>query len=294
MRPSLFCLTALLLIQTRDCLAKEASAAPVATVDWAQLKEAGNLMGGEVVPSQDGAPARLKIVNTAAGATSIPLCEIKSPTITTASYAVRGKISYDNVVGTGYLEMWNHFPGGGQYFTRTLDTGGPMSHIKGTSPEREFILPFHTLGQAPAPTKLVINLILNGPGTIEIGPLELIPIDSMTATNGADWWSGSTGGLVGGLGGAFMGLMGAVIGILTGLGKGKKLVLGLSGFIAVAGTLELAFGIVAVSTGQPYSIYYPLLFMGSMMIITGTTCLCLAPSRFRSHELRRMQALDLS
>jgi hypothetical protein len=190
--------------------------------------------------------------------------------------------------------MWNHFSDGGQYFTRTLDPVGSMAHIMGTSAEREFILPFHTLGKARAPTKLVINLILNGPGTIEIGPLELIPIDSMMATNGADWWSGSTGGLVGGLGGAFMGLMGAVIGILTGLGRGKKLVLGLSGFIAVAGTLELAFGIVAISTGQPYSVYYPLLFMGSMMTIAGTTCLCVAPSRFRSHELRRMQALDLS
>jgi hypothetical protein len=294
MRPSLFCLTALMLIQPGNCLAKEASAAPVATVDWAQLKETGKLKSGEVVPSQDGAAARLKIVNTAAGTTSIPLCEIESPAITTASYAVRGKIRYENVVGTGFLEMWNHFPDKAQYFTRTMDTSGPMSSVTGTSPEREFILPFHTLGQAPAPAKLVINLVLNGPGTVEIGPLELIPIDSIMATGGADWWSGSTGGLVGGLGGAFMGLMGAVIGILTGLGKGKKLVLGLSAFIAAAGALQLAFGIVAVSTGQPYSVYYPLLFMGSMMIIAGTACLCLAPSRFRSHELRRMQTLDLS
>jgi hypothetical protein len=294
MRPSLFCLTALILIQGRHCLAKDTSAAPVAVVDWAQLKEAGKLTNGEVVPSQDGSPARLKIVNTAAGATSIPLCEIESPTITTANYAVRGKIRYDNVVGTGYLEMWNHFPGGGQYFTRTLDTGGPMSQIKGTSSEREFILPFQMRGPKPAPTKLVINLILNGPGTIEIGPLELIPIDGMTVTNGADWWSGSTGGLVGGFGGAFMGLMGAVIGTLTGLGKGKKVVLALSGFIAVTGVFSLIWGIVAVSSGQSYNVYYPLLFMGGMMIIAGTTCLCLAPGKFRSHELRRMQAMDLN
>jgi hypothetical protein len=290
----LFGLTALMLIQGREGLATDAAVAPVATVDWAQLKEAGKLDNGKVVSGQDGKSARLKIVNAPAGAISIPLCEIESPKITTPGYAVRGKIRYDNVVGTGYLEMWNHFPDGGKYFTRTMDTSGPMSTVTGTSPEREFILPFHTLGQAPAPTKLAINLVLNGPGTVEIGPLELIPIDSMMAANAADWWSGSTGGLVGGLGGAFMGLMGAVIGVLTGLGKGKKVVLALSGFIAVTGVLALICGIVAVSTGQSYNVYYPLLLMGSMMVTAGTTCLCLAPGKFRSHELRRMQAMDLN
>lgn len=294
MRPCLFGLTALMLLQGSHTLAKEPPVTPVTTVEWSQLKEAGKLKSGEVIPGQDGKPAQLKITHTAIGTTSIPLCEIEGPPITTPSYAVRGKIRYENVVGTGFLEMWNHFPDKGQYFTRTMDTSGPMSTVTGTSPEREFILPFHTLGQAPAPTKLVINLVLNGPGTVEIGPLELIPIDSMMDASAADWWSGSTGGLVGGLGGAFMGLMGAVIGVLTGLGKGKKVVLALSGFIAVTGVFALICGIVAVSTGQSYNVYYPLLLMGSMMVIAGTTCLCLAPGKFRSHELRRMQAMDLN
>ena len=85
MRSSLFCLTVLMLIQSGDCLAKDASPAPVVTVDWALLKESGKLTSGEVVPGEDGKPARLKIINTEASTTSIPLCEIESPKITTAS-----------------------------------------------------------------------------------------------------------------------------------------------------------------------------------------------------------------
>ena len=293
MRPSMLSLFVLVLLHTPECLATEIAATPIVSIDWSQLQSEGKLKSGEVISGQDGQPPRLKIANTAAGTTSIPLCEIVSPRITTPSYAVRGTIRYEKVDGAGFLEMWNHFPDKGQYFTRTLDTSGPMGMVTGTSPKRAFILPFHTFGQAPAPTRLTINLVLNGPGTVEIGPLELIPIESMTAT-GADWWSGSTGGLVGGLGGAFMGLMGAVIGILTGLGKGKRVVLALSVSIAVLGVGLLISGIIAVSMGQSYNVYYPLLFMGTMMVITGATCLCLVPSRFRSHELRRMQALDLS
>jgi hypothetical protein len=83
MRPSLFCLTALILIQGRDGLAKDASTTPVVTVDWAQLKEAGKLESGEVVPSQDGAPPRLKIVSTAASATSPPATPFAERSATT-------------------------------------------------------------------------------------------------------------------------------------------------------------------------------------------------------------------
>lgn len=273
------------------CSASDAPPSPIATIDWAKLQEAGELKSGEIVT--DGGVSRLKVVNTKTGTQTIPLCEIVAPAITTPSYAVRGKVRYENVVGVGFLEMWNHFKGGGQYFSRTMDTSGPMGMVTGTSPEREFILPFHTLGQAPAPTKLVINLVLNGPGTVEIGPLELVPIDELAGMNGTDWWSGQTGGLIGGLGGSLLGLLGALVGALSSMGKGRRLVFVLSGTVAAIGVVVLTVGIVAISTGQSYNVYYPLMLLGGMMCLGGIVSLCVSPARFRSHELRRMQALDL-
>jgi hypothetical protein len=287
-------LSILVVLAAGICSASDAPTSPVATIDWAKLQEAKALKIGEVVTDQEDHVHRLKIENTKTGFQSIPLCEIVSPKITTPSYAVRGKIRYENVVGNGFLEMWNHFSGAGQYFSRTLDTSGPMGMITGTSPEREFILPFHTLRQTSAPTKLVINLVLNGPGTVEIGPLELVPIDEMTAMADGDWWSGQTGGLIGGLGGSMLGLLGALIGTLSGMGKGRRLVLVLSAITAAVGSGVLILGIVAISTGQSYNVYYPLLLLGGMMCLGGIISLCVSPARFRSHELRRMQALDLS
>lgn len=264
----------------------------IATVKWNELKEAGLLKTGEVIPGKDSAPDRLKLIG-AAGPQSLPLCEITSPPITTPSYAVRGTIRYQNVIGVGYLEMWNHFDGAGQYFTRTMDTTGPMGMVTGTSPEREFILPFHTLGKTSAPSKLVVNLVLNGPGEVEIGPLELVPIDAMSGM-GTGWWGNSAGALIGSIGGALLGLLGAIMGTLVGIGKGKNLVMVLAASMTAMGLLVLVGGIVAAVNSQPYEVYYPLLLLGGMMSVAGPIVLVVAPSRFRDRELRRMQALDVT
>lgn len=263
-------------------------------VDWAQLKERGLLRGGEVIPGDAEHPSRLKIINTQPGTNSIPLCELVSPSITTSSYAVRGKIRYDGVVGVGFLEMWNHFAGRGEYFTRTMDTSGPMGMITGTSSDRDFQLPFHTLGQTPPPEKLVINLVLNGLGTVEIGPLELIPIADFTTASSPGWWNGSTGGMIGGVGGTLVGLLGGLIGMLVGGGRAPKLVLTLAALIAGTGAALLCGGCYAIVTAQPFTVTYPLLLLGGIMSIYGTGVLYVAPGQFRAHEIRRMQALDMN
>ncbi|MFO1043504.1 MAG: hypothetical protein U0941_17095 [Planctomycetaceae bacterium] len=267
--------------------------APVTTVQWEKLKAEDKLKSGEVVVGKEGQSSWLKIVNTDAGLRSIPLCVIDAPAITTPSYAVRGRIRYENVTGVGFLEMWNHFGAGEQYFTRTMGTDGPMQMVTGTSEERDFELPFHTGGQAPAPKKLVLNLVLNGPGTVEIGPLELVSIEPMAGlTGGSEWWNGQTAGWLGGLGGTVIGILGAAIGVLAGMGRAKKLILAMSALATVVGVFAVASGIYAVIIQQPYSVYYVLLMLGGYLTIGGMTCLIVIPYQFRMRELRRMQALD--
>ena len=267
--------------------------APVTTFQWEKLKAEEKLKSGEVVDGKEGQSSWLKIVNTDAGLRSIPLCVIDAPAITTPRYAVRGRIRYENVTGVGFLEMWNHFGAGEQYFTRTMGTDGPMQMVTGTSKERDFELPFHTGGQAPAPKKLVLNLVLNGPGTVEIGPLELVSIEPMAGlTGGSEWWSGQTAGWIGGLGGAVIGILGAAIGVLAGMGRAKKLILAMSALATVVGVFAVASGIYAVIIHQPYSVYYVLLMLGGYLTLGGITCLIVIPYQFRMRELRRMQALD--
>ncbi len=278
----------LTLIVVAQAHAEDQPMTVITTVKWDELKEAGKLKTGEVIPSENGQAARLKIVNKTAG--SLPLCEIDRPAIKTPSYAIRGKIKYQNVVGVGFLEMWNHFGKQGQYFTRTMDASGPMGMVTGTSAEREFILPFHTMGQAPAPDKLVVNLVLNGSGEVEISSLELVPIDAM----GGGWWSGQTAGLIGGIAGTLLGLLGAVLGGLTSLGKGKKLVMAMSVVLASLGLMILVTGVYAVAVSQPYDVFYPLLLVGGLTMVAGFVVMAVAPARYRDVELRRMQALDLT
>lgn len=264
---------------------------PLTTVDWDKIHAAGLIQAGEVVPGKDGGPGYLKIVNTETGQKTIPLLKLDAPPITTPSYALRGRIRYQDVTGVGYLEMWSHFAADQQYFTRTLGTDGPMQMVTGSSSERDFELPFHTFGQTAAPAKLVLNLVLNGPGQVEIGPLELVAIAS-PADSPVIWWNDALGGVIGGLGGSMLGILGGIAGTLVGLGRGKKFVLTLAAAQSACGIALLMAGFIATRSQQPISVTGVLLLLGGMMLLFGGLILMIAPGRFRSQELQRMQALD--
>jgi hypothetical protein len=124
----------------------------------------------------------LKIENTNDAPLLLSIFKIESPTITSTNYAVLGEIRYENVQGSGYLEMWNYFPPlspgipEGPYFSRTLGEAGsgPMGRISGTSSWRPFALPFALTGTTN-PTHLEINIFLPGRGVVWLGPPRLMP-----------------------------------------------------------------------------------------------------------------------
>ena len=103
------------------------------------------------------------------------LLRIEKPPITAKRYAITGEIKFENVQGSGYLEMWSVFEND-RYFSRTLGApgSGPMAQITGTSDWREFSLPFDSTGTAGAPMQLEICLFLPARGTVFIGPLKLV------------------------------------------------------------------------------------------------------------------------
>jgi hypothetical protein len=111
------------------------------------------------------------------------------------------------------------------------------------------------------------------------------------------WWTEQEAGLIGGIAGSVLGILGGVLGTLAGLfaprGKHRLLVIGLGGFMIGTGVLLLIGGTLAAASGQPYSVYYPLLLVGfiSTVVVGGVT-----PSifqRYREADARRLEAEEL-
>ena len=261
---------------------------------WPEVAAAKALRSGTVVSDPEG--ARLRVIHEASAPATLPLLTIERPDIHTARYAVRGRVRYEDVAD-GYLEMWNHLPGG-SYFSRSLADSGPLRRLKGSSGWRVFVLPFFNRDGAPPPNRLVLNLVLTGSGIVEIGSLELVqfapgedPLVSSTGEPGA-WWSGRQAGVLGAIGGSVLGTLGALVGWLGSTGRARGLVLGTLKGLAWLGLGALVLGLAAVLQGQPYQVYYPLVLLGS---IGGAAGFVLPPSlskRYEELELRRIQALD--
>ncbi len=100
--------------------------------------------------------------------TVINLAEIADIDIEGAILVYQAKLRSQKLTGKAYLEMWCHFAGGGQYFSRGL-----KSYVTGdrdwTSLETIFFL---KPGQNP--TKVTLNLVINGRGTVWVDAVRLL------------------------------------------------------------------------------------------------------------------------
>lgn len=261
---------------------------------WPKLQQAGSLNAGTIVPAAGETKFdSLLVENPQAIPTAITVLVVPDPNITKPRYAIRGQVRYEAVEGKGYLEMWNHFPSGGRYFSRTLAASGPMQHLKGVSDWRPFVLPF-LIGSAKRPEKLVVNVVLPGKGRVWLGPLSLVQYeqneDPLAASG--QWWTNRHSGLFSAILGALIGCLAALIGILSSCGKARGLVLGLMKAMFVAGLACLVLAAVALVLSQPYGVYYPLLLTGLLLTILPIALIRSVRKRYEQIELRKMEAMD--
>ena len=264
-------------------------------ISWAKLKEAGELREGELVHGQPPAPAeQLKIENPEDGTKSATLLVLDNPGITNSQYAITGRVCCEGVQGKGYLEMWNHFADGRAYFTRTLARSGLLQDLEGSSPWRPFSLPFTVTPRTDRPTKLVVNVVFPGRGTVYLSPLRLVEYadhENPWAVAGA-WWADRTGHLAGGILGAILGCLGGLIGTLAGVGRARRLVLGLMRAICGLGVLFLGVGVAALLCGQPYGVWYPPLLIGILCTVIMGGLIPQVRRRYEQTELRKITAID--
>lgn len=265
-------------------------------VSWVRQAQAGALPRMDVVPA-DGKTTfdRLKIVNPHAEAVRMGVLTVDAPKITRARYALVGKLRCENVTGSGCVEMWSVFPDRKRYFTRTLAADGPMKRLAGSCDWRRFVLPFHVTKGKDRPTKLVVNVVLPGRGTVEFGPLRLVQYAEAEDPLAAGQWLGDrTAGVIGGVVGAAMGCLGGVIGWLGSRGRARRFVLGALRTMPVVGVALVAGGVAAVLDSQPYGLYYPLFLLGLLCVAVPLMVFRSARKRYEDLELRKMAAADVS
>ena len=261
---------------------------------WDQLQKQERISAGTVLPPESGSSDhRLKVENGKSSPSSLTVLTIDQPQVAGPRYSVSGRLRYENVEGTGYLEMWNYFPGGGQYFSRTLADQGPMMKIQGTSGWRSFVLPFDATG-APPPAKLVVNVFLPGRGTVYLGPVELREETGAAFSLPGALTTNRLAGLAGGVAGLVVGSLGALIGLLTSLGRARRFVMASATSLIAFGALAFTAGIVAFASSQSYSGVYPfLLLLGFLASVVPLGLLPAIRKRYEEIELRTMRAHDL-
>lgn len=168
-------------------LAAAAAEAPLRSFSWGKLKVEGGQQVGTVLPAKGAHGFEvLRIQNRTAAPRTYSVLTLDSSDLTSLRWQVVGKVRHENVRGPGYLELLNYFPGDQVFFTRTLAPAGPMRNLQGTSEWRDFVLPFDATEAHQPATKLVVNVVLPGRGVVELGPLELIEIETKPESSAAD------------------------------------------------------------------------------------------------------------
>jgi hypothetical protein len=104
----------------------------------------------------------------AAGPTVIRLFEVGDLDVEKACLIYRARLRTKNVDGQVYLEMWCHFPGKGEFFSRGLQT--PLT---GTTDWTTEETPFF-LKQGENPDNVKLNLVINGTGTAWVDDIRLL------------------------------------------------------------------------------------------------------------------------
>ena len=229
----------------------------------------------------------------------VRVLELKEPKIAHASYAIRGQVKYADVKGKAYIEMWSHFPDGSFFFSRTLDTSGPMGQLQGTSDWREFVLPFFS-SPGKLPSKLEVNIVLPHGGSVQLGEAKLVqPLGdpaAQRAGRGAGagaWWTDRQGGRIGGVLGSSLGIIGAAIGGLTGTARSRRLAVSLAVTTVIFCGGLLLLGFAALLLKQPYAVCYPLVLCGGIGTVVVGSLIPAMKRRYAELELRKMSAADV-
>jgi len=261
-------------------------------------------LAGQVIEDSEGKGAVLAFENDTGVPMTATFARVENPGVTASNYALHGTVRYDGVEGVGYLEMWNVFPDGSRYFSRTLADLGPLRKISGSSGWREFALSFSLMDSPLRPSVLVLNLVLPGKGAVVLGSLELVQYESAesmakimvdAAGTGArpGWWTPIVGEAMLVLGSFVLVLASGLTFGLARRGKARTWGLAFPWFEIALGWTALIGGVSAVMSQQPAWVRTPLIALGLLGILFGAVLVKIVANRYTALELRRMQSQNI-
>jgi len=105
---------------------------------------------------------------TATEPTVVRLFEVGDIDVENALLIYHAKVRTENVEGKVYLEMWCHFPGKGEFFSRGL-----QAPLTGTTEWITEETPFF-LQKGENPDNVKLNLVIDGKGTVWIDDIRLL------------------------------------------------------------------------------------------------------------------------
>lgn len=116
------------------------------------------------ISSDGGGSLRISVTKP----TVVRLFEVGDLDIENARLIYRAKLRTEGLDGQVYLEMWCHFPGKGEFFSRGLQK--PLS---GTTEWTSVETPFF-LKKGENPDNIRLNVVISGPGTAWIDDIRLV------------------------------------------------------------------------------------------------------------------------
>ena len=157
---SIWCIIVLALLSCSQ--AKELKNFPVDNLDGV-ISRSDVYLDKEI--SSDG-KGSLKIIATEP--TVFNLYEVRDIDIENARLMYQARVRTENIDGQVYLEMWCHFPGRGEFFSRGL-----QSPLTGTKDWITLETPFF-MKKGEKPDYVKLNLVIKGKGTAWIDDIRLI------------------------------------------------------------------------------------------------------------------------
>ena len=99
---------------------------------------------------------------------TVQLYEVEKLNIDKAQLIYQARLRTQDLDGQAYLEMWCHFAGKGQYFSRALN-----QPFTGTMEWSTTETPFF-LQKGQKPDRVSLNLVVNGTGTVWVDDIRLL------------------------------------------------------------------------------------------------------------------------
>ena len=119
-------------------------------------------------------------------------------------------------------------------------------------------------------------------------------IDLIPNVDPTPWFDARMSNLIGGFAGAGIGILGGTFGAAVGMmapkAKGRAIILGCMLGAAILGACVFVVGIVAVSLGQPYHVWYPMVLLGALLAGLFGGLRPVIRKRYQEAEARRLDA----